>query len=171
MTALRHLVQDYLVLRRALGYRLAREGMLLPKFVTFLEERRSPHITTALALAWASQPVEATPYWTAKRLTMVRGFARYVSARDPRTEVPPVDLVPYRKIRQPPYLYTDADVRALQQACSHLRGSLRPATYATLLGLLAVTGMRVGEALALDRTDVDLREPRLLLRHTKFNKS
>jgi len=171
MTALRHRLKAYLALRRALGYRLAREGMLLPTFITFLEEHRSPHITTALALAWAMQPVNATPYWTAKRLTMVRGFAGYVSALDPRTEIPPADLVPYRNVRHHPYLYSDADVRALLQACTHLRGPLMPATYATLLGLLAVTGMRVGEGIALDRTDVDPREPHLMLRHTKFNKS
>lgn len=171
MTPVSELVQEYLRLRRALGYRLEREGRLLPKFAAFLDARRSPYITTALALAWATQPVDATPYWTAKRLTMVRGFASYVSARDPRTEVPPADLVPYRKVRQHPYLYTDADVRALLQACTHLRGSLMPATYTTLLGLLAVTGMRVGEGIALDRADIDLRESRLILRHTKFNKS
>jgi integrase/recombinase XerD len=171
MTALRHHLQDYLTLRRALGYQLEREGRLLPTFVTFLDAQQSPHITTALALAWATQPSEATPYWIAKRLTMVRGWARYLSARDRRTEIPAVDLVAARTVRQPPYLYSAADVRALLHACAQLRGSLRPATYTTLVGLLAVTGMRVGEALALDRTDVDLREPRLLLRHTKFNKT
>lgn len=171
MTPFSELVQEYLRLRRALGYRLEREGMLLPKFAAFLDARRSPHITTALALAWATQPVDATPYWTAKRLTMVRGLASYVSALDPRTEVPPADLVPYRKIRPQPYLYTDADVRALLQACAHLRGPLKRATYTTVFGLLAVTGMRVGEAIGLDRSDVDPREQRLIIRHAKFNKS
>lgn len=170
-TSLRPLVDDYLALRRALGYQLMREGMLLPKFIVFLEQHKSPHITTALALAWATQPAEAAPSWIAKRLTMIRGFATYVSARDPRTEVPPADLVPSRKVRPQPYLYTDTDVHALLQACTHLRGPLKPATYATLLGLLAVTGMRVGEAIALDRTDIDPREQRLTIWQTKFNKS
>lgn len=165
------LVQEYLALRRALGYRLEREGMLLPQFAAFLEAQRSPYVTTALALEWATQPANATPYWSARRLAMVRCFAVYASARDPRTEVPPADLIPYRKARHAPYLYTEADVRALLHACASLRGSLVPATYATLLGLLAVTGMRIGEAIALDRSDVDAREQRLIIRHAKFNKA
>ena len=171
MTALRHRLQDYLALRRALGYRLAREGRLLPTFVTFLETQRSPHVTTALALAWATQPVDATPSWTAKRLTMVRGWARYLSALDPRTEIPPVDLVPARTVRPHPYLYSDADVRALLEACAQLRAPLKRATYTTLFGLLAVTGLRVGEAIGLDRADVLPRDASLMIRHAKFNKS
>ena len=171
MTALRRHLQDYLTLRRALGYRLAREGMLLPAFITFLEAHRSPHITTAAALAWATQPVDATPSWIAKRLTMVRGWARYLSALDPRTEIPPVDLVPARTVRPHPYLYSDADVRALLQACTQLRAPLKRATYTTLFGLLAVTGLRVGEAIGLDRADVLTDPGYLLIRHAKFNKS
>jgi len=102
---------------------------------------------------------------------MVRGWARYLSARDPCTEIPPVDLVPARAVRQPPYLYTDADVRALLRACAQLRAPLKRATYTTLFGLLAVTGLRVGEAIGLNRADVLTDEGHLIIRHAKFNKS
>jgi integrase len=95
----------------------------------------------------------------------------HVRALDPKTEVPSADLIPYRKPRHTPYLYRDTDVRALMQACTKLRGPLAPATYATLVGLLAVTGMRVGEAIALDRSDFDAHEPRLVIRYAKFNKT
>lgn len=171
MNGLHEVVQEYLLVRRALGYKLEREGMLLPKFAVFVEAQESPHLTTELAVRWATQPVDASPYWSSRRLGIVRRFALHLSALDPRTEVPPANLIPYRKTRHQPYLYTDADVRALMRACTRLRGPLRPSTYATLIGLLAVTGMRVGEAIALDRSDLDEGEQILTIRHSKFNKS
>jgi integrase len=171
MTRLRDRVREYLALRRALGYRLEREGVLLPQFADFVEAQQSPYITTALALTWATQPVNASAYWSARRLGLVRTLAVYVSALDPRTEIPPADLLPYRRQRTSPYLYSEADVTALLQACTRLRDPLIRATYTTLLALLAVTGLRVGEAIGLDRPDVDTREPRLIIRHAKFNKS
>lgn len=171
MSDLRKAMQDYLSVRRALGYKLEREGMLLPDFVAYLDRQRSPFITTELAFRWASQSADASAYWWARRLGVVRGFAKHIRARDPRTEVPPADLIPYRKPRVTPYLYTDADVRALMQACRRFHGALKPATYATLFGLLATTGMRVGEAIALDRSDVHEREQLLVVRHSKFGKS
>lgn len=172
MNGLGEVVQEYLSVRRALGYKLEREGMLLPRFAAFAEAQGSPHLTTELALQWATQPVDASPDYLSRRLGMVRRFALHVSALDPRTEVPPADIIPHRKRpRHQPYLYTDADVRALMQACTGLRGPLRPSTYATLIGLLAVTGMRVGEAIALDRSDLDEGEQVLTIRHSKFNKS
>jgi integrase len=171
MNDVSHIVQEYLSIRRALGFKLEREGMLLPKFAAFVEAQGSPHITTDLAVRWATQPVDGLPYWWSRRLGMVRHFALYVSALDPKTEIPPADLIPYRKPRHQPYLYSEADVTALMQACMRLRGPLGPDTYATLIGLLAVTGMRIGEAIALDRSDLDEREQLLVIRHTKFNKS
>lgn len=171
MNGLREVVQEYLLVRRALGYKLEREGMLLPKFAGFVEAQGSPHLTTELAVQWATQPVDASPYWSSRRLGIVRRFALHLSALDPRTEVPPANLIPYRKPRHPPYLYTDPDVKGLMQACPRLRGPLRPSTYATLIGLLAVTGMRVGEAIAFDRSDLDEGEQVLTIRHSKFNKS
>jgi integrase len=171
MSGLREVVQHYLSLRRALGYKLEREGMLLPDFVAFVEDQGGEHITTELARRWACQPSGASSYWWASRLSMVRRFAVHVRALDPRTEVPPTDLIPYRKPRRTPYLYTDADVQAVMRECARLQGPLAPATYATLLGLLAVTGMRVGETIALDRSDLDERQQLLVIRHSKFNKS
>jgi integrase/recombinase XerD len=171
MTPLRDLVEEYLALRRALGYKLHRESWLLPRFVTFLETRGQTWITTPLAVEWASEPVCATSGPAAHRLTMIRGFAEYVRAQDPRTESPSRDLMPIVKQRQRPYLYTDAEVAALLAACWRLRTRGVRRTAFTLFGLLAATGLRVGEAVALDRADVDQRQGCLIVRHAKFNKS
>lgn len=170
MTPLRDFVTEYLALRRALGYSLVREGRLLPRFAAFIEQH-SPQITTALALEWAMQGGTASPRWSAHRLALVRGLSLYVSAFDPRTEVPPADLLPYPKRRTTPYLYKESDITALMEACKHLRGPLGRTTYATLIALLAVTGMRVGEAIGLDRSDFDADEQCLIIRHAKFGKS
>jgi integrase/recombinase XerD len=170
MTRLGHVVTEYLALRRALGYALVREGWLLPQFAAFVE-RHSPYITTPLALEWATQGGNASPYWSARRLGFVRGFARHVSAVDPRCEVPSADLLPFRKSRMTSYLYKESDVIALMEACQNLRGPLGHATYATLIALLAVTGMRVGEAIGLDRSDFDAPQQCLIIRHAKFRKS
>lgn len=171
MTPLRDLVDEYLALRRALGYTLHRERWLLPRFVSFLETRGQTWITTPLAVEWASEPGCATTASAAQRLTMIRGLADYVRAQDPRTEVPSRDLIPIVKQRQRPYLYSDAEVQALLAACLRLRSRGVRLTAFTLLGLLAATGLRVGEAVALDRSDVDPRQGCLLVRHAKFNKS
>ena len=171
MTPLRDLVEEYLALRRALGYKLHRESWLLPRFVTFLEARGQTWITTPLAVQWASEPVCATNATAVHRLTMIRGFAAYVRAQDPHTEIPSRDLIPIVKRRQPPYLYTDAEVQALLAACWCLRSRGVRRTAFTLFGLLAATGVRVGEAVALDREDVDHRQGCLIVRHAKFNKS
>jgi integrase/recombinase XerD len=168
---LRDLVDEYLALRRVLGYRLPREGWLLPRFVTFLETRAQTWITTPLAVEWASEPVCATNATAAHRLTMIRGFAEYVRAQDPRTEVPSRDLIPVVKQRQCPHLYSDAEIQALLAACWRLRTRGVRRTAFTLFGLLAATGLRVGEATALDRGDVDQRQGCLIVRHSKFNKS
>ena len=96
-----------------------------------------------------------------------RGFARYLQTLDPATQVPPTNLLAFRRSRPAPYLYSPTEIQALLPATDTLTPTLRAATYRTLLGLLAVTGMRVGEALALDRDNVDLRERRLVVRHAK----
>jgi len=171
MSALWTTLERYLALRRALGFKLERDGMLLPDFLAFLEQHGSRHITTKLALEWAKQPADASAYWWAKRLGFVRRFALHVRAIDPKTEVPPADLIAYRTCRVTPYLYKEAEIRALLQACVRLCGPLSPATYATLLGLLATTGMRLGEAIALDRSDFHERDRLLVIRHGKFDKA
>lgn len=173
MIALTDAIDDYLRVRRALGFQLAREGRLLPDFAAFVAQQGGTYLTAALALRWVMQPTGASPRWWATRLGAVRGLAQYVRALDPRTEIPASareSLPPLGARRREPYIYTAADVRALMRAAAELRG-LQAATYATLLGLLAATGLRVGEAIALDQSDLDLREAILVVRSGKFGKS
>ncbi len=143
----------------------------LPDFVAFLESHGSSTITIDLALRWAQQPASADPSWWAKKLGAIRRFARHHHPSDPRTEVPLSDLLPYRRKRQTPYLYTDEGIAALLQEARHLPDSLMSATYATLLGLLAATGMRVSEPLALDEQDIDWHRSLVKVRSSKFGKS
>jgi len=171
MKALHTMLGEYLALRRALGFQLKREGALLPAFLAFLDAAGSPAITTELALAWATQPATASPRWWAQRLDMVRIFARYVHTLDPRTEIPAQDVLPHASRRPQPYIYTDAEVVALMAAADRLDDPFRAHTYRTLFGLLASSGMRVGEALALDRPDLDLEQGILTVHHGKFGKS
>jgi integrase/recombinase XerD len=171
MSALRQSVDDYLQVRRALGYKLTIHGRVLPQFVEFLEQRNSTAITTSLALEFATEPQAASVVWWHQRLAIVRGFALYLLAFDPRTEVPPADLLPAKFRRATPYLYSEADIEALMKAARKIPSALKAATYETLIGLLAVTGMRIGEVIALDRGEVDLPERRLTVRHGKNGRS
>lgn len=170
MSRLRQALADYLRIRRALGYKLERAEKLLAQFLAYLEERDTMIVTVADALAWA-RLTGGSPDWWAFRLSAVRGFAAYLHALDPAHEVPPADLLPRRPPRAVPYLYSEAEIVALIAATGGLRGRLRQATYRTLLGLLWVTGMRVGEAIRLDRDDVDLAHGVLTVRDSKFGKS
>jgi integrase len=169
--ALRRALGDYLRLRRALGYRLARPEKLLGQFLDYLEQVGAEGVTVEHALVWARLPVDGSPGWWAHRLSTVRGFATYLRTLDPASEVPPIDLLPARRQRATPYLYSEDDIAALIAAAASLRTAFRQATYQTLIGLLAVTGMRIGEAIALDRGDVDLTGGLLVVRHGKFGKS
>ena len=173
MTKLRKVLEEYLAVRRALGFKLRTAGGLLHRFVEFAEKQNAPFIKTKLALQWATQPTDAQPAQWANRLGMVRGFAKYLSAIDPRTEIPPKELLPYRYRRKPPYIYRDADISDLISAAKELPSpqGLRAPTFSTLLGLLAVTGMRMSEPIALDCKDVDLKQGVLTVRQTKCNKS
>ncbi|WP_445183484.1 tyrosine-type recombinase/integrase [Pseudonocardia sp. Cha107L01] len=163
---------DYLALRRALGYRLDRPEKLLGQFLDHLEHAGQSRITVAAALDWAQRPAGGgDSNWWAYRLSAVRGFATYLHTLDPEHEVPAAGLLPQRPHRASPYLYSAADITALVAATSSLRTPLRRATFATLIGLLAVTGIRVGEAIALDRGDVDLTAGRLVVCHGKFGKT
>ena len=168
----RHLEQ-YLELRHRLGFKLRNTAFELRKFVRFAQQAKATFITTKLALDWATQPTGCQPTRYGNRLSMVRRFAEYLSAVDPRTEVPPTGLLPDRYYRKTPYLYSDQEVTQLIQATQQIPSpkGLRAATYSTLFGLLAVTGMRLGEAIGLDRKDVDLHQGLLRVRQTKFNKS
>jgi integrase/recombinase XerD len=173
MNTLRQAVQEYLILRRSLGFKLRDAGKLLQAYVKFMEEQRAPYITTKLALAWAQQPSTVQPAEWARRLSVVRIFARHRSATDPRTEIPPEGLLPYRPKRARPYLYSAQEIRCFLRAALSLpaRGGLRPWTYHCLFGLLSVTGMRIGEARNLELQDVDLRTGVLTIRSAKFGKS
>lgn len=171
MTALAGSLEDYLRLRRALGFKLERAGRLLDEFVTFADEAGAGTLTIELALQWATLPQDAHPVWLSQRLGIVRGFARYLHTIDPRTEIPPPDLLPGCYRRVPPYLYSDADITGLMSAARSLSPPLRAATYETLIGLLAVTGMRVGEAMRLDRADIDWAVGTLTVSLSKFGKT
>lgn len=164
-------LQQYLQVRRALGFKLREAGNLLADFVEHLERAGSATITCELALAWATEPVGVQPYRHKARLQVVRGFARYLHALDPTHEVPPADLLAYRRQRPEPRCYSEAQIAALVEAAGRLRPPLRAATYRTLFGLLAATGLRVGEAIRLDRADVELDRGLLTVRDSKFGKS
>jgi integrase len=168
---LRESLGDYLTMRRALGYRLVRPEKLLTQFLDHLEETGASTVTVDAALAWACLPAGGDVNWWAYRLSVVRGFAAYLRTLDPTVEVPAPDLLPWRARRASPYLYSQADITALLAAAESLSTPLRRATIATLIGLLAVTGMRVGEALALDRDDLDLEHGLLVVRHGKFGRA
>lgn len=171
MSALRQALADYLALRRALGYKLDKAERLLGQFVTFVEDRGEEHLTTETALAWATQPVGADASWTSRRLAEVRLFARHLRAIEPATEMPPADLLPERARRATPYLYAPREISDLMSATTILRGSHLQATYRTLIGILAATGMRVGEAIGLDRDDFDAANGLLTVRNGKLGKS
>jgi len=171
MSMLSEKVEEYLALRRTLGFKLDRTGRLLPDFVAHLERHGSSVITTELALAWAKQPPDGHPSWWGTRLSVVRVFARHLQAIDTRTEVPSRELLPVRSRRATPYLYSEQDVAQLMSAAHTYRSPLKAHTYATLIGLLFVTGMRIGETIRLDRRDVDFTDGVVLVRNTKFGKS
>jgi integrase/recombinase XerD len=167
---LRAAVADYLALRRALGFKLDDAERLLGDFVAYLNDNDVPTITSEAALAWATIPTAAQPSWWAKRLSVVRQFATYLHAFDPHVQVPPADVLPQGPKRAEPFIYSQADIVALL----HAAGKLRPmiaATSTTLVGLLAVTGMRVGEVIGLDRSNLDHRRGLLTIRSSKFGKS
>ncbi len=173
MSSLRKAVKQYLTMRRSLGFKLRDMGTNLRHFVSFMEQQGTSLITTELALRWATQPQNVQPAQWAARLSFVRSFARYWSATDPRTEIPPLALLPHRYKRSTPYIYSNEEVECLLKAAKNLSPptGLRPWTYHCLFGLLAVTGLRLSEAIGLDRHDVDLEQGLLTVRLTKFSKS
>lgn len=173
MSELQAMLQQYLAVHRALGVKLRLAGSLLQRFVEFAEREGATHITPELAVQWATQPAGAQPAQWANRLGMVRRFAQHCRATNPRTIVPPPDLLPYRYQRPTPYIYRDEEITHLIEAARRLPShtGLRPKTFATLFGLYAVTGMRTNEPLRLDRDDADLATGLLTIRETKFGKS
>jgi integrase len=173
MSELRKALEEYLSIRRNLGFKLQRTGKLLPDFAVFAEKEGASFITTELALRWATQPIGCLPAWSAARLGIVRGFAQYQSVIDPRTEVPSQELLPYRYHRRPPYIYSNDEVIRLIKAAQQLQSplGLRAAAYSTVFGLLAITGMRISEPIGLNRKDVDLIHGILTVYQSRFGKS
>ena len=173
MNRLRKAVKDYLTMRRSLGFKLRDMDHNLQHFVSFMEQQRAPIITTALALRWATKPQKVQPAQWAVRLSFVRSFARYWSATEPRTEIPPLGLLPFRYQRSTPHIYCDNEIEQLLKAANNLPppAGLRRRTYHCLFGLMAVTGLRISEAIRLNREDVDLKQGLLTIRLTKFSKS
>jgi integrase len=176
MNTLRQAVDEYLSMRRNLGFKLQKAGKALLDFVTFMEQHQAPCITQALALAWAQQPANVQPAYWAQRLSSVRGFARYRSSSDPRTQIPSPGLLPFQPKRARPYLYSDEEIKSLLRAALDMphryeRGALLPWVYYCLFGLLSVSGLRLGEACNLELQDVDLEAAVLTVRGAKFGKT
>jgi integrase len=163
-------VAGYLAVRRSLGYRMDRPEKLLAQFTAYLEDAGAATVTADHSLAWAVLP-GGHPTWHAYRLGVVRGFATWLRTTDPAAEIPPPGLIPAKTLRATPYLYTDGEVAALMGAAGSLRSPLRTATYQTLVGLLASTGMRIGEAISLDRGDTGPDCGTLTIRSGKNGKS
>jgi integrase len=173
MTTLRDALREYIAIRRALGTKLKEPAVTLGYFLDFLERHGSEVITSELALRWAMQPKLVQRATWARRLSMVRRFAAWLSAFDPQHEVPPARLLDARRRRKKPHIYTDQEIEKLMIEAARLRSpaGLRSRTYVTLIGLLAATGLRPNEALALNISDVDLKHGILAIRQTKFGKS
>jgi integrase len=167
---LRDALEDYLRLRRALGFKLNSAGRLLGQFVDYLEQRGVETISIDDALAWASLPAGASTHWRAIRLRAVRGFAAYLHGIDASVMVPPAGLIRSGPCRATPYLYSASEIVSLLEATTGLRPRLRALTYYSLIGLLAVSGMRIGEAIGLNDDDLDAERDLLIVRHAKFDK-
>jgi integrase/recombinase XerD len=171
MSTMRQAAEDYVALRRAMGFKFDKPGRLVLQLADHLDRLGIRQLSIDAALVWARQPTHADPSWWAYRLSAVRGFAVYLHPRLPGTQVPPADLFPLRTKRATPYLYSAEDVAALMSAARRLHTPLVAATYETLIGLLAVTGLRIGESLNLDRADIDLTAGMLTVVNGKFGKS
>lgn len=168
MTKLAKAAAEYVDLRRALGFKMIEVSRRLAGFVEFAQREHALYVTVDLAVRWAKLPAKVQPATWATRLGIVRQFTEYLNTIDPRTEIPPRGLLPGRYQRKAPYMYDDDEIQRLLQAARRMRfpTGLRAWTYETMLGLVAVTGMRISEVLALDRRDVDLREGVLAIRQT-----
>ena len=170
MSALSTRAEEYLALRRSLGFTLRAEGRLLRSFAGFAGEEHLATVTIEAALRWATTPSGTSRSWHAQRLGVVRGFARHLQAIGDCCEVPPPELLAFPKGRAQPYLYSQAEITSLMDAARALVPELRAATYETVIGLLATTGMRGGEAIRLDRSDVDLDDGVITVVAAKFGR-
>jgi integrase len=155
--AWRDMVVDYLRVRRSLGFKLEYTERLLFKFIDYLHAHDADAMTIEHAVRFATAAEGASPRWQALRLSAVRCFSRWALAQDPTVQIPPARLLPARVTRAAPYIYTDSEVAALLNAASQLRPPIRAATFRTLVALMASTGIRTGEAIGLNISDLDQR--------------
>ena len=172
VSALSVAARDYLRLRNSLGHVLAEHHRELPRFVAVLDAAGLPTVTVVAALSWAQEPgVDSGSSVPSRRMTIARGFARYLAGIDIHTEVPPPGLIAAPQRWRPPFIYSPDDIAMLLTHARGLRQPMPAATYETLVGLLAVSGIRVGEAIRLDRDDIDWARGVLAIRESKFGKT
>ena len=160
-------------MRRALGFKLSSQGRLLMEFISYCEQREVDHVFTDAAVDWATHPPKGghDRVYQARRLMVVRDFARHLAAIDPATEIPPGDVLPYHERHVAPHIYTAGQIDQLIVAAGQLRPRLRVATWQMLLGLLSVSGMRISEACNLNDDDIDHDRGVIQIINSKFNKS
>jgi integrase/recombinase XerD len=172
MTPLSVRLQHYIAARRSLGFDLSSDERVLRRFAEFADGEGADHITVDLFLRWKKHYGSANNNTWAMRLSMVRGFASWLQGTDPRTEVPPHGLIRGKPRRARPFIYTDGQIANIVTEAARLPSSygLRGWTCSTLFGLIAVTGLRVSEALGLDDEDVDLHQAVLNVRRGKNRK-
>jgi integrase/recombinase XerD len=169
--ALQEELADYLALRRSMGFKLRRAEKLLGQFIAYCQTIGAETVTIEIALTWATLPERASATWVCHRLGVVRAFSRYLALIDEHNQVIPTNLVPHRPSRATPFLYSQEQVLAMMTAARTFHSPVRQATFETIIGLLWATGMRIGEALGLDRRDVDLKRGVLTVRDAKFGKT
>lgn len=170
MSGLEAMVTDYLAVRRSLGYKLDGTERLLGQFAVHVQAQDDPRVTIENALAFATAPAGASRRWHALRLSAIRCFTRWAQTIDDSIQVPPARLLPARPTRATPYIYSTQDVAALLTAAGGLRPRIRAATFRTLIGLMAATGIRTGEMVGLDIADLDMHEATLTVTG-KYNKT
>ena len=171
MTDLHQAIDSYIALRRGLGYQLRNAERALHDYADYLQAAGEPTVTTASALRWAASREGTTAHYAVERLSHVRMFARHLAAFEPGTEVPPANMLGHTRKRTAPHIYSSSEVSSLLAFAAQVHPEDRGAAMEVLIGLLAATGLRPGEAYALDRGDADLDQGVLTIRESKFHKS
>lgn len=169
MISLTTRLENYLAVRRALGYDLSSQERVLRRFTGFADAQGADHVTVNLFLAWKGHFGSANQHTWSHRLSMVRVFAAWLQSIDPRNEVPPPSLIPGKYRRTQPYIYTGREIEKIVTEAAKLPSpyGLRGWTFSTLFGLIAVTGLRISEAIGIDDAEVDLDEAVLLIKSAK----
>ena len=164
---------DYVAMKKAMGFSFYAQDMKLKNFCNFMKIQKQKKITLELAKIWALSGVKKPTWWHAKNLSVLRAFAVYWKTIDPKTELWPENIWPIRYKRKNPYIYSNEEIQLLLRTCDELRPqeSLRPLTFFTLFGLIATCGLRVSEAVTLNKSDVDLKNGVITVKRTKFNKT